>query len=156
LQCVLAARILIVDFVVCTLAVKKKKSGQVSTCRIGPFPCKYYPRICLERQTRTTRSHSRRVAARIGAEHSTETSPECHRNNLIDIWFVAWVRTRRNACRIWTEKYHYRNYDLERERIPPYISKGNKLSVGETAATDSILWESLAALLFFAFFYLSW
>jgi hypothetical protein len=38
LQCVLAARILIVDFVVCTLAVKKK-SGQVSTCRIGPFPC---------------------------------------------------------------------------------------------------------------------
>jgi hypothetical protein len=38
LQCVLAARILIVDFLVCTLAVKKK-SGQVSTCRIGPFPC---------------------------------------------------------------------------------------------------------------------
>jgi hypothetical protein len=30
LQCVLAARILTVDFVVCTLAVKKK-SGQVST-----------------------------------------------------------------------------------------------------------------------------
>jgi hypothetical protein len=27
-----------VDFVVCILAVKKK-SGQVSTCRIGPFPC---------------------------------------------------------------------------------------------------------------------
>jgi hypothetical protein len=24
---------------VCTLAVKKKKSGQVLTCRIGPFPC---------------------------------------------------------------------------------------------------------------------
>jgi hypothetical protein len=39
LQCVLAARILTVDFVVCTLAVKKK-SAQVSTCRIGPFPCK--------------------------------------------------------------------------------------------------------------------
>jgi hypothetical protein len=42
LQRVLAARTLIVDFVVCTLAVKKKKkkkSGQVSTCRIGPFPC---------------------------------------------------------------------------------------------------------------------
>jgi hypothetical protein len=38
LQCVLAARILTVDFVVCTLAVEKK-SGQVSTCRIGPFPC---------------------------------------------------------------------------------------------------------------------
>jgi hypothetical protein len=38
LQCVLAARILTVDFVVCTLAVKRK-SGQVSTCRIGPFPC---------------------------------------------------------------------------------------------------------------------
>jgi hypothetical protein len=38
LQCVLAARILIVDFVLCTLAVKKK-SGQVSLCRIGPFPC---------------------------------------------------------------------------------------------------------------------
>jgi hypothetical protein len=38
LQCVLAAKILTVDFVVCTLAVKKK-SGQVSTCRIGPFPC---------------------------------------------------------------------------------------------------------------------
>jgi hypothetical protein len=38
LQCVLAARILTVDFVVCTLAVKKK-SGQVSICRIGPFPC---------------------------------------------------------------------------------------------------------------------
>jgi hypothetical protein len=37
-QCVLAARILTVDFVVCTLAVKKE-SGQVSTCRIGPFPC---------------------------------------------------------------------------------------------------------------------
>jgi hypothetical protein len=30
---------LIVDFVVCTLAVQKKKSGQVSTSRIGPFPC---------------------------------------------------------------------------------------------------------------------
>jgi hypothetical protein len=42
LQCVLAARILTVDFVVCTLAVKRK-SGQVSTCRIGPFPCKFYP-----------------------------------------------------------------------------------------------------------------
>jgi hypothetical protein len=27
-----------VDFVVCTLAVKKK-SGQVSICRIEPFPC---------------------------------------------------------------------------------------------------------------------
>jgi hypothetical protein len=40
LQCVLAARILTVDFVVCTLAVKKK-SGQVSICRIGPFPCKF-------------------------------------------------------------------------------------------------------------------
>jgi hypothetical protein len=39
LQCVLAAKILTVDFVVCALAVKKK-SGQVSTCRIGPFPCK--------------------------------------------------------------------------------------------------------------------
>jgi hypothetical protein len=39
LQCVLAARILTVDFVVCTLAVKKE-SGQVSTCRIWPFPCK--------------------------------------------------------------------------------------------------------------------
>jgi hypothetical protein len=39
LHCVLAAKILTVDFVVCTLAVKKK-SGQVSTCRIGPFPCK--------------------------------------------------------------------------------------------------------------------
>jgi hypothetical protein len=38
LAVVLAARILTVDFVVCTLAVKKK-SGQVSTCRIGPFPC---------------------------------------------------------------------------------------------------------------------
>jgi hypothetical protein len=38
LQCLLVAKILIVDFVVCTLAVKKK-SGQVSTCRIGPFPC---------------------------------------------------------------------------------------------------------------------
>jgi hypothetical protein len=37
-QCVLAARILTVDFVVCTLAVKNK-SGQVSICRIGPFPC---------------------------------------------------------------------------------------------------------------------
>jgi hypothetical protein len=39
LQCVLAAKILTVYFVVCTLAVKKK-SWQVSTCRIGPFPCK--------------------------------------------------------------------------------------------------------------------
>jgi hypothetical protein len=29
---------LTVDFVVYTLAVKKK-SGQVLTCRIGPFPC---------------------------------------------------------------------------------------------------------------------
>jgi hypothetical protein len=38
LQCVLAAKILTVYFVVYTLAVKKK-SGQVSTCRIGPFPC---------------------------------------------------------------------------------------------------------------------
>jgi hypothetical protein len=38
LQCVLAAKILTVVFVVCALAVKKK-SGQVSTCRIGPFPC---------------------------------------------------------------------------------------------------------------------
>jgi hypothetical protein len=38
LQCVLAAKILTVYFVVCTLAVKIK-SGQVSTCRIGPFPC---------------------------------------------------------------------------------------------------------------------
>jgi hypothetical protein len=38
LQCVLAAKILTVYFVVFTLAVKKK-SGQVSTCRIGPFPC---------------------------------------------------------------------------------------------------------------------
>jgi hypothetical protein len=40
LQCVLAAKILTVYFVVCTLAAKKK-SGQVSTCRIGPFPCKF-------------------------------------------------------------------------------------------------------------------
>jgi hypothetical protein len=23
----------------CTLGVKKKKAGQVSTCQIGPFPC---------------------------------------------------------------------------------------------------------------------
>jgi hypothetical protein len=38
LQCVLAAKILTVYFVVYTLAVKKKL-GQVSTCRIGPFPC---------------------------------------------------------------------------------------------------------------------
>jgi hypothetical protein len=43
LHCVLAAKILTVDFVVCTLAVKKK-SGQVSTCRIGPFPCKKKPK----------------------------------------------------------------------------------------------------------------
>jgi hypothetical protein len=28
-----------VDFGVCILAVKKKKSGQVLACRIGPFPC---------------------------------------------------------------------------------------------------------------------
>jgi hypothetical protein len=42
LQCVLAARILTVDFVVCTLAMKKKNIlGQVSTCRIGPFPCQF-------------------------------------------------------------------------------------------------------------------
>jgi hypothetical protein len=41
LQCVLAAKILTVYFVVCTLAVKKK-SGQVLTCRIGPFPCESY------------------------------------------------------------------------------------------------------------------
>jgi hypothetical protein len=41
LQYVLAARILIVDFVLCTLAVKKK-SGLVSTCRIGQFPCESY------------------------------------------------------------------------------------------------------------------
>jgi hypothetical protein len=34
-------RILTVDFVVCTLAVKKKKSGQVSTCRIGQLPCEF-------------------------------------------------------------------------------------------------------------------
>jgi hypothetical protein len=40
LQGVLAARILTVDFVVFTLTVKKK-SGQVSTCRIGPFPCQF-------------------------------------------------------------------------------------------------------------------
>jgi hypothetical protein len=40
LQCILAAKILTVDVVVCILAVKKK-SGQVSTCRIGPFPCKW-------------------------------------------------------------------------------------------------------------------
>jgi hypothetical protein len=33
---------LTVDFVVCTLAVEKKKSGQVSTCRIGPFPCQLH------------------------------------------------------------------------------------------------------------------
>jgi hypothetical protein len=47
LQCVLAATILTVDFVVCTLA-GGKKSGHVSTCRIGPFPCK----ICEnERET---------------------------------------------------------------------------------------------------------
>jgi hypothetical protein len=38
LQCVLAAKILTVYFVVCTLVVKKK-SGQVSTRRIGPSPC---------------------------------------------------------------------------------------------------------------------
>jgi hypothetical protein len=37
LQYVLAARILTVDFVVCTLAVKKKIRA-VSICRIGPFP----------------------------------------------------------------------------------------------------------------------
>jgi hypothetical protein len=36
------------DFVVCTLAVKKKKSGQVSTCRIGPFPCQFQDRLLLE------------------------------------------------------------------------------------------------------------
>jgi hypothetical protein len=41
LQYVLAAKILIVYFVVCTLAVKKK-SGQVSTCRTGPFPCQSF------------------------------------------------------------------------------------------------------------------
>jgi hypothetical protein len=41
LQWVLAANILTVGVVVCTLAVKKK-SGQVSTCRIGPFPCQCF------------------------------------------------------------------------------------------------------------------
>jgi hypothetical protein len=41
LQGVLAAKILTVYFVVYTLAVNKK-SGQVSTCRIGPFPCQFY------------------------------------------------------------------------------------------------------------------
>jgi hypothetical protein len=41
LQCVSAAKILTVDFVVCTLAVKNK-SGQVLACRIGPFPCQCY------------------------------------------------------------------------------------------------------------------
>jgi hypothetical protein len=35
---------LTVDFVVYTLAVKKK-SGQVSTCRIGPFPCQTQPSV---------------------------------------------------------------------------------------------------------------
>jgi hypothetical protein len=40
MQCVLAARIFTVDFVVCTLYSENKKSGQVSICRIGPFPCK--------------------------------------------------------------------------------------------------------------------
>jgi hypothetical protein len=41
MQCVLAARILTVDFVVCTLAVQKK-SWEVLICRIGPFPCKLH------------------------------------------------------------------------------------------------------------------
>jgi hypothetical protein len=41
LQCMLAAKILTVDFVVCNLAIKKK-SGHVSTCWIGPFPCELY------------------------------------------------------------------------------------------------------------------
>jgi hypothetical protein len=45
LQCVLAAKILTVYFVVCTLVVKKK-SGQVSTCRIGPFPCELNWHLC--------------------------------------------------------------------------------------------------------------
>jgi hypothetical protein len=56
LHCVLAARILTVDFVVCTLAVKKK-SGQVSTCRIGPFPCQMkptgYPKRALDMYSAT-------------------------------------------------------------------------------------------------------
>jgi hypothetical protein len=38
LHCILAARILKVDFVVCALP-GKKESGQVSTCRIGPIHC---------------------------------------------------------------------------------------------------------------------
>jgi hypothetical protein len=46
LQCVLAASILTVEFVVCALAVRKKL-GQVSTCRIGPFPCQYSFRFGL-------------------------------------------------------------------------------------------------------------
>jgi hypothetical protein len=50
LQCVLAAKILTVYFVVCTLAVKKK-SGQVSTCRIGPFPCEFI--ICTKKKKKT-------------------------------------------------------------------------------------------------------
>jgi hypothetical protein len=54
LQCVLAAKILTVDFVVCTLAVKKK-SGQVSTCRIRPFPCQSYP---TQRKKKPTGSQS--------------------------------------------------------------------------------------------------
>jgi hypothetical protein len=42
LQCILAAKILTVDFVVCALSVGEKKIGQVSTCWIRPFPCEFH------------------------------------------------------------------------------------------------------------------
>jgi hypothetical protein len=45
-----------VDFVVCTLAVKNK-SGQVSTCQIGPFPCQSKERLFVLLHSQAIFSH---------------------------------------------------------------------------------------------------
>jgi hypothetical protein len=51
-----------VDFVVCTLAVKKK-SGQVSTCRIGPFPWGFFRKANEMLFSQICNSHSDRAVS---------------------------------------------------------------------------------------------
>jgi hypothetical protein len=48
------------DFVVCTLGVKKK-SGQVSTCRIGPFPCESESYVTTDVQSASLPSNKSRI-----------------------------------------------------------------------------------------------
>jgi hypothetical protein len=88
-----------VDFVVCTLAVGGKKSGQVSTCRIGPFPCELLGKMEELTLSMSERSYRRQKMFNSEENHNLKYSPNTSITNVIKSRVEHAVRTGRPEMR---------------------------------------------------------